>query len=154
MTAFPQSDGAESPIPGLFAHEVPEIASGVVEIRAHARIAGQRAKVAVFSNDPTIDAVEACVGLDAARIKRIVAALRGERIDIVPWADGPARRIKLALAPAVVMRMELDEDARRARVVVRPHDQIRVLTLDPVMLDLACRLTGWYIEVTTDEHPT
>ena len=150
MNAFPQPDGAESPIPGLFAREVPEIASGVVEIRAHARVPGRRAKVAVISNDPTVDPVGACVGLEATRVRRIVAALEGERIGIVPWTDAPERRIKLALAPAIVARIELDEQARRARVAVRPTAPSDALMSDSTILDLACRLTGWYIEVTID----
>ena len=153
MNAFPHPDGAESPIPGLFAREVPEIASGVVEIRAHARVPGRRAKVAVMSNDPDLDPVGACVGPEAVRIRRIVAALEGERVDIVPWVGSPARRIKLALAPATVARIELDEDARRARVTVHANERAATLMEDPTTLDLACRLTGWYIDVTIDDGP-
>ena len=153
MNAFPHPDGAESPIPGLFAREVPEIASGVVEIRAHARVPGRGTKVAVMSNDPDVDPVGACVGPQAARVRRIKAALEGERVDIVPWVDAPAQYIRFALAPATVARIELDEDARRARVAVHANERAATVMADPTILDLACRLTGWYIDLTTDDHP-
>jgi N utilization substance protein A len=143
-------DEAESLVVALFSQEVPEVASGVVEIRAVARAPGVRTKVAVSSHDPFIDPVGVCVGERGARIKRIAAALHGEPIDLTPWLDAPERRIRVALAPTRLLRLELDASECRARAVVSQNDYTRALENDAVMRDLASRLTGWQIELRPD----
>jgi N utilization substance protein A len=137
-------DGSESIVREAFMREVPEIASGVVEIQAIARMPGVRTKVAVTSNDVDVDEVGACVGPNALRIQRIVSALGGERIDIMPWSDVPERNIKLALAPLKVVDMALNHEERHAWVLVT-----RVSPIGPrgeVTRELASRLTGWRID--------
>lgn len=140
-------DEGESLVAALFSQEAPEVASGVVEIRAVARAPGVRTKVAVSSRDPLVDPVGVCVGQQGARIKRVAAALNGEPIDLFPWADTPERRIRFALAPARVLRLELHAVERRAIAVVSQNDYAFVLENGGVMRDLASRLTGWQIEL-------
>jgi len=102
----------------LFEKEVPEIYQGVVEIKAIAREAGSRTKIAVYSNNPDVDPVGACVGLNGARVNAIVSELRGEKIDIINWDENPAYLIENALSPAKVIFVAADEDAREAQVIV------------------------------------
>src|SRR5262245_9253594 len=111
--------GSESIVREEFIREVPEIASGVVEIRAIARVPGVRTKVAVTSNDVDVDAVGACVGPKGSRIQRIVSTLGGERIDITPWSDVVERYIKLALIPLKAVTMELNHEEQHARLLVK-----------------------------------
>ena len=139
------TDESESIVREAFMREVPEIASGVVEIRAIARLPGIRTKVAVTSNAVDVDEVGACVGLKASRIQRIISTLGGERVDIIKWADVPERRIKFAVAPLRVVAMELNHEEHHARLLVTripPFD----LPADEVMRELASRLTGWRID--------
>jgi N utilization substance protein A len=138
-------DGSESIVREAFIREVPEIASGVVEIQAIARMPGVRTKVAVTSNDVDVDAVGACVGPNALRIQRIVSALGGERIDITPWSDVLDRYIKLALAPLKVVTMELNHEEHHARLLVKRASGFDNTPVE-VTRELASRLTGWSID--------
>jgi len=145
--APPSIEDPDDPIVELFAREVPEIASGAVEIRAVARVPGRRAKVAVFSNDPDVDAVGACVGLRSSRIQRIVEQLDGERIDLFPWSATPERLIKLALAPAQVREIRLKLDDHSALALVDQAQLPVALGAEGLNRDLASRISGWQIEV-------
>ena len=102
----------------LFAQEVPEVYDGVIEIRAAARDSGSRAKMAVLSNDSSIDPVGACVGMRGSRVQAVVAELQGEKIDIIQWNPDEPTFIVNALAPAEVSKVVLDEEAGRVEVVV------------------------------------
>ena len=134
----------ERRVADLFAHVVPEIAAGTVTIQAVARKPGVRTKIAVASADPVIDAVEACVGPGAQRVRAVVSALDGERIDIVPWAVAPERRIRYALAPLPVLRIELETALLRARVWAREED---VAKFGQEHRELASRLSGWDLQL-------
>ncbi|MEL0112454.1 MAG: transcription termination factor NusA, partial [Rickettsiales bacterium] len=107
----------------LFSQEVPEIYDGIIEIKAVARDPGSRAKIAVMSNDSSIDPVGACVGMRGSRVQAVVAELQGEKIDIIPWSMDPATFVVNALAPAEVAKVVLDEDAGKIEVVV-PDEQL------------------------------
>src|SRR5512134_2404961 len=110
-------------IHSIFAREVPEVAAGVVEIRAVARIPGVRTKVAVHSLDPSIDGVGACLGQRNRAIEAIAARLGKERLDLIPWSDSPERLVSFALAPARVEQVVLDHGQHRALVTVA-KDQV------------------------------
>ena len=140
-----QPDESESIVREAFMREVPEIAAGVVEIRAIARIPGVRTKVAVASNAGDVDEVGVCVGYKASRIQRIVSALGGEKIDIIKWADVPEQRIKHAVAPLKVVTMELNHAEHHARLRVTPFSPFGK-PADEVTRELASRLTGWRID--------
>ena len=136
----------------LFAQEVPEIYDGIIEIRAVARDPGSRAKIAVISNDSTIDPVGACVGLRGSRVQAVVNELQGEKIDIIPWSADPATFIVNALAPAEVGKVILDEEARRIEVVV-PQDQLSLaIGRRGQNVRLASQITGWDIDILTEEE--
>ena len=102
----------------LFESEVAEVRDGTVEIKAIAREAGSRTKIAVQSHDPNVDPVGACVGLNGARVNAVVSELRGEKIDIINWDDNPAYLIENALSPAKVICVVADEEEREAQVIV------------------------------------
>ncbi len=134
----------------LFAQEVPEIYDGIVEIRAVARDPGSRAKIAVLSNDSSIDPVGACVGMRGSRVQAVVGELQGEKIDIIPWSPDPATFVVNALAPAEVAKVVLDEDAGRIEVVV-PDDQLSLaIGRRGQNVRLASILTGWDIDILTE----
>jgi len=134
----------------LFAQEVPEIYDGIIEIRAVARDPGSRAKIAVISNDGSIDPVGACVGMRGSRVQAVVQELQGERIDIIPWSEDPATFIVNALAPAEVAKVVLDEDAQRIEVVV-PDEQLSLaIGRRGQNVRLASQLTGWQIDILTE----
>ncbi len=136
----------------LFAQEVPEIYDGIIEIRAVARDPGSRAKIAVISNDNSIDPVGACVGMRGSRVQAVVQELQGERIDIIPWSPDPATFIVNALAPAEVAKVVLDEDAQRIEVVV-PDEQLSLaIGRRGQNVRLASQLTGWQIDILTEEE--
>ena len=136
----------------LFAQEVPEIYDGIIEIRAVARDPGSRAKIAVISNDGSIDPVGACVGMRGSRVQAVVQELQGERIDIIPWSEDPATFIVNALAPAEVAKVVLDEDAQRIEVVV-PDEQLSLaIGRRGQNVRLASQLTGWQIDILTEEE--
>ncbi len=136
----------------LFGQEVPEIYDGIIEIRSVARDPGSRAKIAVISNDSSIDPVGACVGMRGSRVQAVVAELQGEKIDIIPWSPDPATFVVNALAPAEVAKVVLDEDARKIEVVV-PDDQLSLaIGRRGQNVRLASMLTGWDIDILTEEQ--
>ena len=134
----------------LFAQEVPEIYDGIIEIRAVARDPGSRAKIAVISNDPSIDPVGACVGMRGSRVQAVVNELQGEKIDIIPWSPDVAGFIVNALQPAEVTKVVLDEERSRVEVVV-PDDQLSLaIGRRGQNVRLASQLTGWTIDIMTE----
>jgi N utilization substance protein A len=134
----------------LFAQEVPEIYDGIIEIKSVARDPGSRAKIAVISNDSSIDPVGACVGMRGSRVQAVVGELQGEKIDIIPWSNDPATFVVNALAPAEVAKVVLDEDAHRIDVVV-PDDQLSLaIGRRGQNVRLASQLTGWDIDILTE----
>ncbi|MEO0497431.1 MAG: transcription termination factor NusA [Pseudomonadota bacterium] len=136
----------------LFAQEVPEIYDGIIEIRAVARDPGSRAKIAVISNDSSIDPVGACVGMRGSRVQAVVGELQGEKIDIIPWSDDAAGFLVNALQPAEVAKVVLDEDTRRIEVVV-PDEQLSLaIGRRGQNVRLASQLTGWDIDILTEEE--
>ena len=136
----------------LFAQEVPEIYDGVIEVKAVARDPGSRAKIAVYSRDNSIDPVGACVGMRGSRVQAVVGELQGEKIDIIPWSPDVATFIVNALAPAEVAKVVLDEEKRRLDVVV-PDEQLSLaIGRRGQNVRLASILTGWYIDILTEEE--
>jgi transcription termination/antitermination protein NusA len=134
----------------LFTQEVPEIYDGIVEVKAVARDPGSRAKIAVISNDSSIDPVGACVGMRGSRVQAVVNELQGEKIDIIPWSSDAATFIVNALQPAEVMKVVLDEDSTRIEVVV-PDDQLSLaIGRRGQNVRLASQLTGWDIDILTE----
>src|SRR5829696_8244980 len=134
----------------LFELEVPEIADGLVEIRGVAREPGYRSKIAVESHAQGVDPVGACVGPRGSRVRMVVSELRGEKIDIIPWNNEPARFIGKALSPARVREVFLDDDAREATVIT-PDDQLALaIGKEGMNARLAARLTGWKVDITSD----
>jgi len=134
----------------LFAQEVPEIYDGIVEVKSVARDPGSRAKIAVTSNDSSIDPVGACVGMRGSRVQAVVNELQGEKIDIIPWSPDAATFIVNALQPAEVMKVVLDEDSTRIEVVV-PDDQLSLaIGRRGQNVRLASQLTGWDIDILTE----
>ncbi len=136
----------------LFAQEVPEVYDGVIEIRSVARDPGSRAKIAVLSNDSSIDPVGACVGMRGSRVQAVVGELQGEKIDIIQWSDDPATFIVNGLAPAEVSKVVLDEEQRRIEVVV-PDEQLSLaIGRRGQNVRLASQLTGWDIDILTEQE--
>ena len=136
----------------LFTMEVPEIYDGIIEIKAVARDPGSRAKIAVISRDSSIDPVGACVGMRGSRVQAVVGELQGEKIDIIPWSEEPANFIVNALQPAEVSKVVLDEDAERIEVVV-PDEQLSLaIGRRGQNVRLASQLTGWDIDILTEEE--
>jgi N utilization substance protein A len=134
-------------VSALFKLEVPEIAQGVVEIRAIAREVGSRTKVAVISKDDAIDPVGACVGLKGSRVQAVVNELGGERIDIVPWSPDPERFARLALAPARVAKVFSDPDSKTIQAVVDEDQLSLAIGRNGQNVRLASELTGWKIDL-------
>ncbi|OYW55962.1 MAG: transcription termination/antitermination protein NusA [Hyphomicrobium sp. 32-62-53] len=136
----------------LFAQEVPEIYDGVVEIKSVARDPGSRAKIAVVSKDNSIDPVGACVGMRGARVQAVVNELQGEKVDIIQWNPDAASFIVNALAPAEVSKVVLDEDTNRIEVVV-PESQLSLaIGRRGQNVRLASQLTGWDIDILTEQE--
>jgi len=136
----------------LFSQEVPEIYDGIIEIKSVARDPGSRAKIAVISKDPSIDPVGACVGMRGSRVQAVVSELQGEKIDIIPWSGDPATFVVNALAPAEVTKVVLDEDQGRIEVVV-PDEQLSLaIGRRGQNVRLASQLTGWEIDILTEEE--
>lgn len=134
----------------LFESEVAEVKDGTVEIRAIAREAGSRTKIAVKSNDANVDPVGACVGLNGARVNSIVNELRGEKIDIINWDDNPAYLIENALSPAKVICVVADEDAKEAQVIVPDYQLSLAIGKEGQNARLAARLTGYKIDIKSE----
>ena len=134
----------------LFEAEVPEIASGVVEIKGVVREAGYRTKIAIASNDADVDALGACVGNRGARVNAIVAELNGEKVDIIIWSDDPFEYIARALSPAKVLSVEIDEILKASKVIV-PDDKLSLaIGKAGQNVRLAAKLTGWKIDVKSE----
>lgn len=133
----------------LFESEVPEIAEGIVEIRAVAREAGARSKISVYSTDPRVDAVGSCVGLKGSRVQSIVRELGGERIDIVPWSQDLSVFVSRALSPARVMDVKVHEEQKRMHVVVADDQLSLAIGKGGQNARLAAKLTGWKIDLTS-----
>lgn len=131
----------------LFEQEVPEMASGVVEVKAIVREPGSRAKIAVFSNDPHVDPVGALVGQRGVRVAVVTSELGGEKIDVVEWSEDPSEYVKEALKPAQVLAIELFEDENRAGVHVAEDQQSLAIGRGGQNVRLAARLTGWKIDI-------
>ena len=136
----------------LFELEVPEIADGLVTIEGVAREPGYRSKIAVQSHTQGVDPVGACVGPRGSRVRMVVSELRGEKIDIIPWNNEPARFVAKALSPARVREVYLDDEGKEATVVV-PDDQLALaIGKEGMNARLAARLTGWKIDITSDSE--
>ena len=134
-------------IHAILAQEVPEVASGTVEMRRIARDPGRRTKLAVASLLPDLDPVAACVGPNASRINAVVAALGGECIDLLPWTASPEHFVKLALTPAHIHSVELDPARHRAVAYVAPDQLDAARGPDDLNSRLASELTGWSVAV-------
>src|SRR5580765_8564482 len=134
----------------LFELEVPEIADGLVTIEGVAREPGYRSKIAVQSHTQGVDPVGACVGPRGSRVRMVVSELRGEKIDIIPWNNEPARFVAKALSPARVREVYLDDEGKEATVVV-PDDQLALaIGKEGMNARLAARLTGWKVDIKSD----
>jgi len=134
----------------LFQLEVPEVADGTVKIMAVAREPGERAKVAVMSLDPDVDPVGACVGLRGSRVQNVVQELRGEKIDIIPWHEDPARFVCNALAPAKVSKIYINKSEKTMEIVV-PDDQLSLaIGKGGQNVRLASKLVGWRIDIKSE----
>ena len=131
----------------LFEHEVPEIKAGLVSIKHIVREAGYRTKMAVFSEDPSIDAVGSCIGNKGMRINSIVQQLGGEKIDVIGWCQDPLEYISRALSPAKVIMVQVNENEKSAKVIV-PDDKLSLaIGKAGQNVRLAAKLTGWKIDV-------
>src|SRR6056297_94323 len=136
----------------LFTSEVPEIAEGIVEIKAAVREPGSRAKMAVLSHDVDVDPVGACVGMRGSRVQNVVTELRGERIDIIPWTHDPARFACAALAPAEVSRVYIDDEDQAMEIIV-PDDQLSLaIGKKGQNVRLAAKLIGWKIDIKSESR--
>mgnify|MGYP004572935881 FL=1 len=134
----------------LFESEVAEVKDGTVEIKAIAREAGSRTKIAVWSNDPDVDPVGACVGMNGARVNAIVNELRGEKIDIITWNENPAMLIENALSPAKVISVIADAEEKAAKVVVPDYQLSLAIGKEGQNARLAARLTGFKIDIKSE----
>ncbi len=136
----------------LFELEVPEIHDGTVEIKSISREAGSRTKIAVFSKDPDVDPVGACVGQKGTRVQAIVDELRGEKIDIVKWSSNAEEFISSSLNPAKVVRVDLDEESKSARVIVPDFQLSLAIGKEGQNARLAAKLTGWKIDIKSESQ--
>ena len=134
----------------LFEAEVAEVKEGIVEIKSIAREAGSRTKIAVWSNDPDVDPVGACVGMNGARVNAIVEELRGEKIDIINWSENPALLIENALSPAKVISVLADPDEKSAMVIVPDYQLSLTIGKEGQNARLAARLTGFKIDIKSE----
>lgn len=136
----------------LFESEVTEVKEGIVEIKAISREAGSRTKIAVWSNDPNVDPVGACVGMNGARVNAIVNELRGEKIDIITWDENPAILIQNALSPAKVISVIADADEKSAKVVVPDYQLSLAIGKEGQNARLAAKLTGFKIDIKSESQ--
>jgi N utilization substance protein A len=135
----------------LFNLEVPEVSEGIVKIRSAAREPGERAKIAVSSNDLDVDPVGACVGMKGSRVQSVVHELKGERIDIIPWSEDPAKFVCNALSPAEISRVIIDEENRSMEVIVADDQLSLAIGRRGQNVRLASKLTGWRLDVLSEE---
>ncbi|HEU5125825.1 MAG TPA: hypothetical protein VFW05_17370 [Verrucomicrobiae bacterium] len=140
-----QPDGSDE-VRQLFQENVPELAKGVVEIKAIARERGHRSMLVVYSSDGSVDPVGSCVGERGARVRSVVRQLSGETIDVIRWSDSQEELIRNILNPAVIRSVALDEASGRAivRIVSKQSEDCE---LDPIRLKLASRVTGWDLQL-------
>jgi len=136
----------------LFEMEVPEIATGVVQIRSTAREAGSRTKIAVYSMDPMIDPVGACVGPRGSRVEKVVSELRNEKIDIIKWSPDPAEFVANALNPAHVVSVFISDEEKICRVVVPDMQLSLAIGKEGQNARLAAKLTGWKIDIKSQSQ--
>ena len=129
---------------------IAEVKEGIVEIKSISREAGSRTKIAVWSNDPDVDPVGACVGMNGARVNAIVSELRGEKIDIINWSDNPAILIENALSPAKVISVMADPDEKTASVIVPDYQLSLAIGKEGQNARLAARLTGYKIDIKSE----
>lgn len=134
----------------LFEAEVPEISEGIVEIKGAVRDPGSRSKIAVYSKDSNVDPVGACVGMRGSRVQNVVSELRGEKIDIIPWSEDIARFACNALAPAVVSKVYIDEEARAMEIIVADDQLSLAIGKRGQNVRLAARLTGWKTDIKSE----
>jgi N utilization substance protein A len=134
----------------LFELEVPEIADGIVEIKACAREPGHRTKIAVWSNDPNVDPVGACVGARGSRVRMVVNELNGEKVDIIPYSEDPYDFVAKALSPAKVKDVRIDFDTATAEVIVPDFQLSLAIGKEGQNARLAHRLTGWRIDIKSE----
>ncbi|MEW6054463.1 MAG: transcription termination factor NusA [Nitrospirota bacterium] len=139
-------------VAGLFRMEVPEINDGLVIIKDIVREPGERTKLAVYSKNPSIDPVGACVGMKGTRVQSIVRELRGERIDIIPWTDDPRQLVARALSPASVDRIGINEETKTAMVVVNDQQLSLAIGKRGQNVRLAMKLTGWDIDILSESE--
>ena len=136
----------------LFEAEVTEVRDGTVEIKSIAREAGSRTKIAVSSNNPNVDPVGACVGMNGARVNAIVDELRGEKIDIINWSEDPAVLIENALSPAKVVSVDVDPEEKSAAVVVPDYQLSLAIGKEGQNARLAAKLTGYKIDIKSESQ--
>jgi len=139
-------------VAALFRMEVPEINDNLVIVKNIVREPGERTKLAVFSKNPAIDPVGACVGMKGTRVQSIVRELRGERIDIIPWTDDPRQVVARALSPAAVDRIGINEDTKTAMVVVNDQQLSLAIGKRGQNVRLAMKLTGWDIDIISESE--
>lgn len=147
------SRSAPELVKSLFAREVPEVASGVVTIRAIARDAGKRTKIAVDSSEEGVDPVGSCVGQKGVRVQAVINQLGGEKIDIIQYNEDPREFIKAALAPSEGLVITLDDEKKRAKVVAPEDQQAIAIGRGGQNVRLASTLTGWDIDVLSSKKP-
>ncbi len=138
----------------LFEIEVPEIASGVVEIKNIAREAGSRTKIAVSSNEANIDPVGSCVGQKGVRVSTVIAELGGEKIDIIPYNDNPDKYISASLSPAKILEVDIDEERKHAKVTVAEDQLSLAIGKGGQNVRLAAKLTGYKIDIRSRSGET
>ncbi len=136
----------------LFELEVPEIHDGTVEIKSISREPGSRTKIAVYSKDENVDPVGACVGQKGTRVQAIVDELRGEKIDIIKWSNDPREYISSSLSPAKVVRVDVTEDEKAARVIVPDYQLSLAIGKEGQNARLAAKLTGWKIDIKSESQ--
>lgn len=134
----------------LFEYEVTEVQDGTVEIKSVAREAGSRTKIAVYSNNPDVDPVGACVGVNGIRVNAVVEELHGEKIDIINWSEDPAKFIENALSPAKVISVSVDEEEKTANVLVPDFQLSLAIGKEGQNARLAARLTGFKIDIKSE----
>ena len=134
----------------LFEYEVAEIADGTVEIMAIAREAGSRTKMAVYSANPDVDPVGACVGVNGARVNEVVEELRGEKIDIINWSDDPKTLIENALSPSKVISVDIDDEEKKASVIVPDYQLSLAIGKEGQNARLAAKISGYKIDIKSD----
>ncbi len=139
-------------VAALFKMEVPEINDGLVIIKDIVREPGERTKLAVYTKNPAIDPVGACVGMKGTRVQSIVRELRGERIDIIPWTDDPRQLVARALSPAIVDKIGINEETKTAMVVVNDQQLSLAIGKRGQNVRLAMKLTGWDIDILSESE--